>query len=295
MAKPLPNKSQHFVPRTYLAAWCDPDVPEKQEPYVWVFEKDGTDGRRKAPHNLFEETDFYTIRREGGERDLTLEHRLADLESKFADIRDAKLAADKPLTPDEGAYLGAFAVALSFRTKAHRDRRRDQWTAVLKKMKELGEERGPNGEIPTVRWSASADPEAASISYEEIEKLAANPVQYMMAQEIGTYLPLIGRMEMMMVRTDDPIGFITSDDPCVWIGATVGKTPPPIAELGEFGILMPISPRQLLFINPYQSCYGRLPLQVVDILNGYIRRNAHVYFVANRNRVRDAWLTEEGV
>jgi hypothetical protein len=44
-------------------------MPAGQEPYVWRFKKDGSDPRRKAPENLFHETDLYTIHREDGERD----------------------------------------------------------------------------------------------------------------------------------------------------------------------------------------------------------------------------------
>jgi hypothetical protein len=68
------HKKQHFVPQCYLKAWCDPTTPVDQDPYVWRFRKDGSDPRRKAPENIFHETDLYTIHRPGGGRDLVLEH-----------------------------------------------------------------------------------------------------------------------------------------------------------------------------------------------------------------------------
>ena len=40
----MKNKKQHFVPRTYLKAWCDPNVPAKHEPYVWIFQRDSREG-----------------------------------------------------------------------------------------------------------------------------------------------------------------------------------------------------------------------------------------------------------
>ncbi|MBO2970436.1 DUF4238 domain-containing protein, partial [Burkholderia pseudomallei] len=52
------HKKQHYVPASYLKAWCDPDCPATHEPYVWVFERDGTSRHRRAPHKLFTETDM---------------------------------------------------------------------------------------------------------------------------------------------------------------------------------------------------------------------------------------------
>ncbi len=69
-------KKQHFVPKSYLEAWCDPACPKKQTPYVWLFSCDGADIKRKSPKNIFYETDMYTILGKNGERILTLEHGL---------------------------------------------------------------------------------------------------------------------------------------------------------------------------------------------------------------------------
>ena len=55
------HADQRFVPNSYLKAWCDPDVPSEHTPYVWRFSKDGTEARKKAPKNIFTETDLYTI------------------------------------------------------------------------------------------------------------------------------------------------------------------------------------------------------------------------------------------
>jgi hypothetical protein len=52
------HKKPHFVPRSYLKAGCDPNTPEGQKPYVWVFSRDGSNSRRKAPDKLFRETDL---------------------------------------------------------------------------------------------------------------------------------------------------------------------------------------------------------------------------------------------
>jgi hypothetical protein len=68
------HKAQHWIPRSYLQAWTEPDVPANHEPFVHVFSKDGDRHRRRAPSNIFTETDLYTIKQPGGGRDLRLEH-----------------------------------------------------------------------------------------------------------------------------------------------------------------------------------------------------------------------------
>src|SRR6266851_4585058 len=91
LAHPMNHKNQHWVPRCYLEAWCDPESPEGQEPYVWRWEKDGNARKRKAPNKIFTEKDLYTLKRPDGTRDLGLEHGLGGLESDFAKIRRTKL------------------------------------------------------------------------------------------------------------------------------------------------------------------------------------------------------------
>ncbi len=58
------NKRQHFVPTCYLKAWLDPSAPRTntRTPYVWMFDKDGTNPRNKSPEKIFHETDMYTLR-----------------------------------------------------------------------------------------------------------------------------------------------------------------------------------------------------------------------------------------
>jgi hypothetical protein len=82
------HKRQHFIPAFYLKAWCDPATPAGETPYVWVFEKDGSASRRKSPHNIFLESNMYTLQNEGGTRDLRVEEGLQMLEGMFARIRD---------------------------------------------------------------------------------------------------------------------------------------------------------------------------------------------------------------
>src|SRR5260221_13267356 len=116
----MEKSQQHWVPRSSLASWCDPDRPPLHDPYVWRFPKAGGAGKRKARQNLFTEADFYTIHRPDGQRDLSLENGLGTLESRFCQIRETRIDKCEPLTLEEKVWLCAFVAAMHSRTRAQR-------------------------------------------------------------------------------------------------------------------------------------------------------------------------------
>jgi len=131
------HKKQHYVPRSYLAAWCDPDTPPDQEPYVWRCLKDGSVCQRKAPQNIFHETDMYTLHMPDGSRDLRLERGLAGLEGSFVTIRSEKLDARVELSPTDRVMLLAFIAAMGFRTPKQRDHWKAQGQNVVDMMNKM--------------------------------------------------------------------------------------------------------------------------------------------------------------
>src|ERR1700742_4868924 len=136
----MEHKAQHFIPQSYLKAWCDPNTPRLQEPYVWVFDRKGKRGRRKAPVNIFHEADMYTIRRPDGGRDLSLEHGTAELEDIYAQLRDDVLEPRMPLDAEQRFLLCAFAAAMKMRTPVVRDHIGRQWNNVLTRAEDMQRE-----------------------------------------------------------------------------------------------------------------------------------------------------------
>jgi len=61
-------KKQHYVPQFYLREFLDPNTPLGQDPYVWVFAKDGKKKQRRAPKNILWKTELYTLDVEGAKR-----------------------------------------------------------------------------------------------------------------------------------------------------------------------------------------------------------------------------------
>src|SRR5882762_10371422 len=73
------HKKQHVIPNCYLKAWCDPLTPTGQIPYIWRISKDGSQSRKRAPEKSFTANDRYTITLPNGERNLVVEHTLAEI------------------------------------------------------------------------------------------------------------------------------------------------------------------------------------------------------------------------
>ncbi len=134
------HKSQHFIPRSYLAAWCDPQTPDGQEPYVYLFPRDGGPPKRRAPINIFTETDMYTRKGPSGERDLRLEHWLEKTERSFFNCRRDFLARLSQLPTERRNKLTVFIAALHARTPAMRDHHGQFW----KNLENLGDEMTEN-------------------------------------------------------------------------------------------------------------------------------------------------------
>jgi hypothetical protein len=195
------HSKQHFIPSSYLKAWCDPTTPTNQEPYVWIFSKDGTKARRKAPHNIFHETDLYTIQAEDRGRDLVLEHGLSELEDAFVKIRAKCLELRRVPTQRQHVYLCAFIAAMDARTLSHRDHFSAQWGEVLVMMDEMRE--SLKTATPEQRRAASgigpSDPDR-SFSYDEVKEMATKPLQTSLVAHISAEVPMLMKLDLAVLN-----------------------------------------------------------------------------------------------
>jgi hypothetical protein len=213
------HKKQHFVPSCYLRAWVDPSCPGSETPYVWRFNKEGTDPRRKAPENIFHETDMYTIRRGDGERDLTLERGLQQLETKFTHIRTTKLAKHDVLTTEEHFLLCVFIAASRARTRVQREHLREQWREPLEHIDTILEWMNaatPEQKQAAARASFPLKSSDRTMTYDQVRQIVEWPLQTILFPLISAEAPLLTTLDFVVYETDDELGFITSDHPCTW-------------------------------------------------------------------------------
>ena len=292
-------KKQHFVPQSYLKSWCDPNCPLKQTPYVWLFSSDGTESRKKAPSNIFYETDMYTIKSENGERDLILEHGLQQLESKFSRIRRTKFKKKKPLTAEEHLYICAFIAATHSRTKTTRDHWKKNWKQPLKKTEELIEWAKTASSEDKKRLSHassfSSRKNKQTISYEQIKELHENPLQTMLSAMVTSLTPMLSNLNMVIIDTKGSPGFITSDNPCVWFDPEAYKRPPlyraPALIYPSLEITLPISPSQTILLSRHDyTGHINANSRIVDEFNRRTRFNANEHFVVNDNIMNRKWF-----
>jgi hypothetical protein len=304
MAKGKPNKKQHFIPRAYLSAWTDPSGPAEQEPYLWLFPKEGGKGRRKAPVNVFTETDMYTVQTPEGERNLYFEHGLAQLETGLKRIREDFLELGKQLPAVPRLKLTAFLSALHTRTPRFRDHHRDSWQKVLnlgEEMEEAMRRKTPEERQRISSMTVISSAEGAGMSMEDVRRIVTYPIQHIAPAAIEAELPFLLQMKMLVLCA--PVGsrFITSDAPVVWFDPESRNRPlmwqGPGLMYETLEISMPISPRQLILItHDRPMSRGVKPMVYVDVnvttvleLNRRTRAYAHHEVVVNQNQFDPKW------
>lgn len=296
----MSHRKQHWIPQSYLSAWCDPDIPENHEPYVWMFSKDGHTAKHKAPKNIFWENEMYTIHRGNGERDLTLEHGLQGLEDFFARLRRDKLINRIELTPEDRALLLLFVAAMKVRTISQRDHMQKQWGEALKMMDSLAEQVAKMTKEEKEKFAAMqplSSGSGKSLSREQVHNLASKPLQHTLFPMIISQANIFSQMHIAIIGAKITPGFITSDSPCVWFDPEAYKRPPFYRAVGlgykTVEVTLPVSPEQIILISWNEQYDGYMELnydQIVDELNRRTRFHSEEYFIVNKNIKKDIWF-----
>lgn len=292
------HKKQHYVPACYLKAWCDPKSPPDQTPYIWLFEKNEREGRRKSPENIFHETEMYTIHDADGSRDLTIEHGLSELEGLFANIRNHKFKSHRKLNSTDHFTICVFIAAIHARTKSQLKHMADQWRKPLDMMDKLSEWLKTASEQEKQAMSTIAHPSDSnkSFTYDDIKAMAEEPVRTILLPTIQTVAPLLARLDFAVLCTDDTRpGFITSDKPCVWFDPKAYTRPPfyraPALMYDTIEITLPIAPTQYIYLNRHGiNGYHYIPASGVKEFNRRTRFSCTEHYVVNQNYSDDAWF-----
>lgn len=292
------HKKQHYIPKCYLKAWCDQNCPPNQTPYIWVFEKESRKGRRKAPENIFHETDMYTLRDENGGRDLTIEHGLSQLEGMFTIIRNKKFNYSRDLDSQEHFIICVFIAAMHSRTRSQLDHMSEQWRGPLKIADDLAEkmktatveEKRSMARISSFGSSSNR----GSFTHEQVRAMVENPAGTVLLPMIRAVAPLLAKLDFSILYTDTKPGFITSDSPCIWFDPDAYKRPPlyrgPALMYETIEITLPISPTQCILLNRQGvNGYTYMPENSVKEFNRRVRFHSSESFVVNQNFVNEFW------
>ncbi len=297
-------KKQHTIPESYLKAWCDPNTPEGHEPFVWMFSRDGHQVKKKAPGNIFRESEFYTIKRIDGTRDLALEHGLQELESEFARVKREVVSPMLDLSAEDKIILCAFTAAMHSRTKAQQEHTRKQWSPALQMMKSMREQISSVPPEQARRLASQLPPRGAGagagagITFEEVEKIVESPMQSLLGTMVAVEASLLLELDIGIFCTSSVPGFITSDHPCVWFDPEAYKRAPyyrvPALMYESIEITLPISPSHVLLLNRRAlTGYKQASTRIVDELNRRTRYHAYEYFVASRKEQNPYWFVAD--
>lgn len=291
----MEHKKQHTIPKCYLKAWCDPSYPKGQTPYIWIFSKDGLSSKRKSPDKSFIEKDFYTISDEKGNRNLSLEHGLSELESNFISIRRKVIDKRKNISMDDKFILAAFTEAMKSRTKAFAIHQSMQWQKIIDKadqMKEWAKTASVEQKRIASRIEKGTGP---SFSYEEVKKIAKNPIKVLLAPSVNTVTPLLMKMNLSVLEAEDGANFITSDNPCVWMDPEAYKRHPVYRSPGliydSIEVILPVSPKHVLIFHRKDADeYIPTDAALVEKTNRIIRHYCHQQFIVNGNYIKKTWF-----
>ncbi len=111
---------QHTVTRSYLEALCDPVTPELHDPSIWVVRLREGSIKRRAPHNVAVEVDYYSRRLPSGEVDDGFEQMLSGVESDAAPVLRRIRDGHFSLTDDERERLAIFVSFMMVRVPSFR-------------------------------------------------------------------------------------------------------------------------------------------------------------------------------
>jgi hypothetical protein len=274
----MENKRQHFVPKSYLKAWCDPTTPAGQNPYVWVHSDDGVTKKNKDPDNIFWETDYYTIQQPDGSRDLTLEKFLGSIETHFPRILKVILSQRGLGSAEDWDVLFLYAALMLNRTRKQR-------TNILDAEREIHEM------VVSLEKSHNAPPTLSL----QTKVLAEQGHHIAMMDGLLQILNFLRRMSKALIFSCENEYFITSDSPCFLHNPKAGSFPPMLRSPGfaqkDVECILPLSP-DVAFIATWSDLKGVhvASKQNVDFVNRLIRFKCHEFFVTRNGVINDFWF-----
>ena len=137
----------------------------------------------------------------------------------------------------------------------------------------------------------SSDNETQSLSQDDVQRIVDYPTQTSLLDFIQIETPILCRMSMAILCTDDDLGFITSDHPCLWLDP---DRPFPGLVSKTIEVTLPLSPRHLLFLN-WQNVSGYIPVlpMFVDEANRMRRFDCEREYIVRKNEVNPYWFVAD--
>lgn len=286
---------QHWVPESYIRAWCAPTDPG----FVYLFSREGGPEGKKRPRGLFWEPDMYTKYRADGRRDVGLERGHEQLETRFGEIKK-EIEAKATLGKKSTGWLIGFTCALHARTPKIREHDRRQWNNVLRVARDVeqGMKRMDPGARMRMAGARGCQPsEGGSLSIEQVEAITKGPHQTLLLPRLVATMRVIGELNMKVAVfcTTAEAPFITSDAPCVWYDSAIELGFNETRGMGSptFEINVPISPTRFLVLSNAEEVTGYVLLEPKHVaeFNRRTVRGCDRHFVSSTPNIDPAWFS----
>jgi hypothetical protein len=286
-----------MIPKSYTAAWVETDTPPNQTPAFWRISRNGDEKRRKSPIKSFVATDRYTILLQDGHRDLSVERTLAQIENNFVQARN-DVEESIPITEAARLDLTLFAAAMLGRTEARGDRWFDALQQIRGFVAQFEGQEGltqASGSLDFRKLPANAHP----TSTQELDAYLTNSIPQLVINSIQAAAPRLYAMKLNIFTTDDEIGFVTSDNPCVMFNPSSNRYHPtqrsPGLAQAEIEVTLPLSPRRLAVFSHKLRLpeYTAISKTTLDALNRRTIFFCDEAFVSRKAEVLSAWHSAE--
>jgi len=270
-------KNQHFVPKCYLSEFVDPNTPVDQEPYVWVFTKDGKNRRKKAPVNLFTENHLYTIKFKG-EKDFLIEQNLSKIEGKFANVLK-EIKKKKPLSYHDHAHLCIFIAAQLQRTLRFKKNQEDFIQQLIDHGTQISLAHGVTDSKQVKEWTEYK---------KDIHKLQ-------LMESLPFLANILNQMSIAFLCSPNisKYPFISSDDPCVLFNPDLQwqRFYGPGFDQKNVQLTLPLSPEiTAMFTWANYHGYGLLTGSDVENLNRMTRGHCDKEFISCSPKKKWVWF-----
>lgn len=290
---------QHIIPKCYLKAWNDSTLINKdsgkayKQPQVWAYNKTTGKEEQLSAKTNFTQENFYTIKDDQGERDLTIEHALDKVEVKFNWIRDNKLLKHEQLDSTEHLEICLFIATMHNRTVSRVNHLGDMLKPIQEKLKSY-EEFAKTATVEELKKMSniSTTTDSKTISLEELDEVIDKPLENIMVPIVNKLAAELVKLKMVIFHTKEDFAFITSDNPCVWHSDEAYMRPSMFQSPGlnddTINIILPISPTHCILLNKQIEGYIDIDTnsESIDQINTLIYKNAENCIISNQKGIK---------
>ena len=277
-------RSQHYVPRAYLAGFADEVALNGKG--VWVYERGGTGAYSSSPKKVAVSEYYYSFENEAGQKDHAIEKLLGKTEDRAIPLlRELAGGRDvSALSPEQREWVAVFLGYMSVRIPGFRKNVEASMAEVMTLVGKMAASQ-PKYFERTMREAARAAGKELTQDPEEVRQfvlrgeyeVTTNPAfSLAMMLEMGLKVAeYILNFEWRVLDTDGDL-FITSDRPVVLVATE--KAPFPFNGAGwltpNMEATFPLSPKACLLISLHHPA-GRERIASAQVAEINLRTSAH--------------------